>query len=262
MKAPKLSGYWIFVGSVTVGMATLAYFKGSSIDPSPFTRVVGVLLIGAVLLLLQGWLKAAWLYVASRAPGRNVGKHERDPAAKIGAAKPLEIDIYAQRVRRLKLTLQQTYGWRWRNQQPWLLVTGDQESVDRLSPGLSTSGWAITPEAILLYAGATGKTDENWLKRIRSLRRRSPVNASVQIMHMSDASVLPSIENELALSLFSQARILGWAPPAYLLSVVDIDGAALQGVKIVASTWSNRKGAVNNFAVALSVLSRNLASAG
>jgi type VI secretion system protein ImpL len=74
MKARKLSGYWIFVGSVTVGMATLAYFKGSSIDPSPFTRVIGVLLIGAVLLLLQGWLKAAWRYVASRAPGRNASK--------------------------------------------------------------------------------------------------------------------------------------------------------------------------------------------
>jgi RsiW-degrading membrane proteinase PrsW (M82 family) len=45
MKA-KFSGYWIFIGSATVGMAVLAYFIGAAMDPSPVTRVIGVLLIG------------------------------------------------------------------------------------------------------------------------------------------------------------------------------------------------------------------------
>ena len=59
MKA-KFSGYWIFIGSATVGMAVLAYFKGAAMDPSPVTRVIGVLLIGAALLLARGGLMAAW----------------------------------------------------------------------------------------------------------------------------------------------------------------------------------------------------------
>jgi type VI secretion system protein ImpL len=262
MKARKLSGYWLFIGSVTIGMAVLAYFKGGAINPSPFARILSVLLIGAVLLLFRGWLQAAWRNVASRAPGRNSGKYERDPAAQLGAPRPAETDIYSQRVNRLKLALQQTYGWRWRYQQPWLLVTGDQDSADRLSPGLSAAGWAVTRETVLLYAGIAGQADEKWLKRIRVIRRRRPVDAFVRIVRVNDKAVKPLMEDELAHCLYSQSRILGWAPPAYFLNVVDIDGAAPPSAEVIACTWSRRKGAVAQFATALSALSRTLAGVG
>jgi type VI secretion system protein ImpL len=262
MKARKFSGYWIFVGSVTVGMAVLAYFKGSAIDPSPLTRVIGVLLIGAALLLARGGLTAAWQYVASRSPSRNAGRYERDPAAKVGATKPAEIDLLSQRVSRFKLSLQQAHGWRWRYQQPWLLVTGDQATAETLSPGLSTTGWAVTPEVVLFYAGVADQSDENWLKRIRGIRPRKPVDATVQVVRLSDADKEPLESDPLAHRLFSQSRNLGWAAPAYLLNVVDVDGATPQSAEAIACTWSSRTAAAGQSVFAFTTLSRELADVG
>jgi type VI secretion system protein ImpL len=261
MKA-KFSGYWIFIGSATVGMAVLAYFKGAAMDPSPVTRVIGVLLIGAALLLARGGLMAAWRYVASRSPRLNAGRYERDPVAKIGATKPAEIDLLSQRVGRFKLSMQQAYGWRWRYQQSWLLVTGDQATAETLSPGLSTAGWVVTPEAVLFYAGAADQSDENWLTRIRGIRPRRPVDATVQIARVSDLDKEPFEGEVLAHRLFSQSRGLGWAAPAYLLNVVDVDGAAAQSAEAVACTWSNRTAAAEQSAYAFTTLSRELADAG
>jgi type VI secretion system protein ImpL len=262
MKASKFSGYWIFVGAVTVGMAVLAYFKGSAIDPSPLTRVIGVLLIGAALLLARGGLTAAWRYVASRSPGRNARRYERDPAARVGATKSAEIDLLSQRVRRFKLSMQQAYGWRWRYQQPWLLVTGDQVTAETLSPGLSTTGWAATPEVVLFYTGAADQSDENWLTRIRGIRPRRPVDATVQIVRLGDADKEPFADDVLAHSLFSQSGSLGWAAPAYLLNVVDVDGVAAQSAEAVACTWSSRTAAAEQSTFAFTTLSRELADAG
>jgi type VI secretion system protein ImpL len=261
MKARGFSGYWVFVGSVTVGMAVLAYFKGSAIDPSPLTRVIGVLLIGAALLLARGGLTAAWRHVASRSPGRNGGRYERDLAAKVGATKPAEIDLLSQRVSRFKLSMQKAYGWRWRYQQPWLLVTGDR-AAETLSPGLSTTGWAVTPEVVLFYAGTADQSDENWLTRIRGIRPRRPVDATVQIVCLSDADKEPFEGGALAHSLFSQSRSLGWAAPAYLLNVVDVDGAAPQSADAVACTWSSRTVAAGQSVFAFTTLSGELADAG
>jgi type VI secretion system protein ImpL len=262
MKARKFSGYWIFVGSVTVGMAVFAYLKGSAIDPSPLTRVIGVLLIGAALLLARGGLTAAWRYAASRSPGRNAGKYERDPAAKVGAPKPVEIDLLSQRVSRFKLSMQQAYGWRWRYQQPWLLVTGDQATAETLSPGISTTGWAVTPEMVLFYVGTADQSDENWLKRIRGIRPRRPVDATVQVVRLSDANDESFESDALAHRLFSQSRSLGWAAPAYLLNVVNVDGAAPQSVEAVACTWSSRTATAERSIFAFTTLSRELAEAG
>jgi len=262
MKLRNFAGYWVFIGSVTVGMAVLAYFKGSAIDPSPLTRVIGVLLIGAALLLVRGGLTAAWRYVASRSPGRNAGRYERDPAAKLGATKPVEIDLLSQRVSRFKLSMQQAYGWRWRYQQPWLLVTGDQATAEILYPGLSTTGWAVTPEVVLFYAGTADPSDENWLKRIRGIRPRRPVDATVQIVHVSDANKEPIEGDALAHCLFSQSRSLGWAAPAYLLNAVDVDGGTPQSAEAVACTWSSRTAAAGQSVFAFTTLSRELADAG
>ncbi|WP_197090458.1 hypothetical protein, partial [Cupriavidus basilensis] len=52
----------------------------------------------------------------------------------------------------LATRLRAIHGWRWRHRQPWLLLTGDDDVIEHLLPGLAETGWLITPDAVLLWS--------------------------------------------------------------------------------------------------------------
>ncbi|PCE33774.1 type VI secretion protein VasK [Burkholderia ubonensis subsp. mesacidophila] len=143
------------------------------------------------------------------------------------------------------------------------MVAGDEPLVKRLAPGLTDAGYAITGDAVLLYARQTSSTlDTEWLDQIRRLRRRRPVDAIVALTR-NRSSGKPSFDFDgLAQRLARHARALRWAAPAYLLNVTDFGGESSDADEATGFTWSNVKMNADDIDKSLQALSGNLAETG
>jgi type VI secretion system protein ImpL len=106
MSGRKISGYWIFVIAATATGVILVYFFGASLDPSPFRRIGGVVMVGAFLVLLRAHFSAAWRFAARHAPGRKPDRYQRDPMARVGAGGQQNSALVANRLDSLRMTLQ------------------------------------------------------------------------------------------------------------------------------------------------------------
>lgn len=263
MSGRRVSGYWIFVIAATVAGAIIAYFFGSNFDPSARSRVLDVVGVGAVMLLLRAPLAGAWRLFARYAPGRTSGRHERDLMARVGAAKQQDVDVVALRGENLKLLLQERHGWRWRYRDRWVVVAGDEALVERLAPGLTESGYAISGDTVLLYARQIGeRLDSTWLRQIRRWRRGRPVDAITCVVRASAAAARHYDAERISQRLVRHARALRWAAPAYLLDVSEFSGETSEPDDAISCTWSNARIRFDEINESLSTLSTDLADTG
>ncbi|MFL9996527.1 ImcF-related family protein, partial [Paraburkholderia sediminicola] len=215
MKNRKVLGYWIVVGSMTVGLAATAMFKGESINPSATVRVLAVLLAGAVFLLLQSALAWAWRRFAQLAPTRKSDRYSRDPAARVVSAENRDWEL------ELAQELRTRYGWRWRYCLPWVLVSGDDRLVANQLPGLARKQWSANDDVVLLWAprSRNGLLDEAWLLKLRKLRRRRPIDAVALVLDgRNDPSALVRRSTSFASLCFGITRALRFSAPVYLVA--------------------------------------------
>ncbi len=153
------------------------------------------------------------------------------------------------------------WGWPYRDR--WILVAGDEPLVKRLAPGLTDTGYALTGNAVLLYAKQTGSTlDTAWLEQIRRLRRRRPVDAIVAVTRDRNSATLPFDTEELSQRLGRHARALRWAAPAYLLNVTDFGTEPSGSDEAIGFTWSNARTCADEISTSLQRLAYHLADAG
>ncbi|WP_433704956.1 ImcF-related family protein [Paraburkholderia sacchari] len=126
----------------------------------------------------------------------------------------------------LRRELQAQNGLRWCYRQPWLLLAGDDTAISCLLPQLAESGWLVTDEAVLL-SGATdadGRLDEFWLRGIRRLRCRRPVDAVVLLIDdTTPLSVDGCAKSPWSGHLSRITEILRWSAPVYVLDVANTD---------------------------------------
>ncbi|WP_241239098.1 ImcF-related family protein [Burkholderia stagnalis] len=167
------------------------------------------------------------------------------------------------RATELQSVLRDRHGRRWRYRERWVLIAGDEPLVRRLAPGLATTGYAITGDAVLLYARQTSSTlDTEWLDQIRRLRRRRPIDAIVAVTR-NRSSGKPSFDSDgLAQRLAHHTRILRWAAPTYLLNVTDFGDEASGADEATGFTWANVRVNADEIDNSLQALSGNLADAG
>ncbi|WP_153074107.1 ImcF-related family protein [Paraburkholderia bonniea] len=243
MKQRAIPGYWLVVSAATVGVAVIAWFKGTSLDQSPWHRVTVVLLAGALLMLLRGPVTAAWRFVARRAPKTESGRYRRDPSARVGMIQTPEINLASQRYASLRLALHTQHGFFWRYRRPWLLLTGDVTAITRLLPDLAAQNWLITADAVLLWhpSHANGQPDEAWLRQLYKLRRRRPIDAV--ILTINGEAELPTTShnrynpNPHHLTLARIAQTLRWSAPVYLLDVAHTDAPAHGHTPVIGCTF-------------------------
>lgn len=204
----KILGYWILVPAITGFIALLVYFKGADLHPLPSYRVGVVVLIGLVVLLARAPLTWAWRLVARQASDRSANRHDRDPAARVGAARTeASADLGSYRARSLRESLRDRHGWRWRYRDRWVLVAGDEPIVNRLAPGLSDAGYVVRGDTVLLYARQSGNAlDTSWLDQIRRLRRRRPIDAIVAVTRNRSSAHAPFDADTLSQRLARHAR--------------------------------------------------------
>lgn len=175
-----------------------------------------------------------------------------------------EADKRSYDPRELKKRLVDRHGMFWRSRDRWLLIAGDAPLVKRLAPGLVDNGYAITGDAVLLYAKQTTNTlDTDWLNEIRRLRRnRRPIDAIVAVTRNRASARSAFDADELAQRLARHGRALRWAAPAYLLNVTDF-GTETEGPdEAIGFTWSNARIHAGDVHTSLQDLTRNLADAG
>ena len=221
--------------------------------------IVALCIVFVVLFLWCSFDSSARPAVAMRRVRHWVGRQfkseagRRDSATSEGAA----------RAASLLNSLRDRHGWRWRYRQQWVLVVGDDAFVKRLAPGLVESGYAITGDAVLLYARPTSNgLDTGWLDHVRGMRGRRPVDAIVAVEHNGRSSGSPCDVDDPSHWLMRYARALRWAAPVYLLNVTDFGGESAGPDEAIGFTWTSARVDARAIDVSLQNLSSNLADVG
>ncbi len=220
-------------------------------------------LIGMVALLARAPLTRGWLAVAKGAPSRRTVVPARDEVARVESAGGGGETVLAARLTKLRDTLKERHGMRWRYRDRWIVVAGDTPIVKRIAPGLAESGFAFADDALLLHATQTGSTlDTGWLDQIRRLRQRRPVDAVVFVTRTAGSSDVRRTSDALVQRIARHARALRWAAPVYLLNATEFDGDPSIPDEPIGFTWSEPRVQVANVEEALRGLLRNLSNAG
>ncbi|BAO91680.1 uncharacterized protein BRPE67_DCDS05250 (plasmid) [Caballeronia cordobensis] len=276
MKFPKISSYWLLAGALTAGGAIFAWYNGESIDPSPYKRVMYVCVIGAFAVLARANLTGGWRRVVRIAPRDGAKKHEREASARVKSTESTVTDVGSSRSEKLEMALRDRHGRRWRYRDRWIAVVGDEQVVERMTPGLIESGFVVSASTVLLYARQSGDVlDTNWLEQIRAMRRGRPVDAMVAIeqsgaqsgpklpgTQLSAQSTSPFDGQAIAQKLARHARALRWAAPAYMLNVLDLGRNALVSSEVVGETWGEAHVGATELNESLHALAARLADAG
>lgn len=151
---------------------------------------------------------------------------QTDPAAKTVEDRAEEVVIWA---RNLKSDLKQRHRFPWGNWEytrPWILVAGERTTVTGWMPLLATKGFLITDAAVLLWGGAgkDGQPEEPWLRQIRWMRWRRPLDA-IALVTDDRTSLSGSIDERTSWSSHLEriTRFLRWSAPVFVLDVAGTD---------------------------------------
>ncbi|RDK05756.1 type VI secretion protein VasK [Cupriavidus lacunae] len=98
----------------------------------------------------------------------------------------------------------------------------DDASIDEVAPGLKQAGVCRSEEAILLHASPTGIESAIWLRQLRKLRHRCPVDAMVQLV---SGSLVDAQDTQGLRALAVIQGELGWAAPVMFVHPVKMQGA-------------------------------------
>ncbi|QLK62233.1 type VI secretion protein VasK [Enterobacteriaceae bacterium Kacie_13] len=134
----------------------------------------------------------------------------------------------------LRFTLRHRYGWKWKHQQPWLLVTGERDAVEKIAPGLTQVRWQESSAAVLLWCGEAQALDLPALKQLRHLRGRRALDAVLWVTEFpSDAAHLWTTNSApvkpeqqdgtdaVYRQLIALGQTLSWRPPVFGVCLSD-----------------------------------------
>ncbi|HCI5639268.1 TPA: ImcF-related family protein [Klebsiella quasipneumoniae subsp. similipneumoniae] len=121
----------------------------------------------------------------------------------------------------LKKHLHARYRLRWHRKVRLLLVTGDDEAIEQLVPGLQRQHWLEGNRTVLIYGGSlASEPDREKYIALRKLRRGRPLDGIVRVMP-SSLTLTPQIsENDLR-GLEKISELLGYAAPVWLWKLGD-----------------------------------------
>ncbi len=249
--------------ALAVGLAV----KGSSIGLSGDKLLIVELSLFCVLLiliLLSKFFEAILLLIASLRATRWFMRYDAEKASPPGGtADNLRSQDSAGSAKALQTALVHRFGLRWRHRARWILVAGERSVVDRIAPGLSTSGWQMIQGAVLLHGcHDDGQPDVEWLRKLRRLRRHRPVDAVVACTEVLGPARTPFDAEGMAQRLVLQARTLCWSAPVYLVDAVRCTGNISAYDASIGVTWSDRRSNSAELETTLTNLAGSLAGNG
>lgn len=224
--------------------------------------IVGLCALFVVLFLCCSYDESSRLGKAARRFLHWVAKLRGLSSAKVGPTN----EANHSRSAALRTTLRDRHATRWRYRERWLLITGEASLVERFAPGLSTAGYALTGDIVLLYATQRGDSvNTEWLEQIRRLRRCRPVDAIVAITCKGPSIDKPFDPEATAQCIARHARALRWAAPTYLLNATEFEdpGAdVIHSDQAIGFTWSDKHIKPDEIDASIQCLTSQLADAG
>ncbi|WP_321951732.1 ImcF-related family protein [Paraburkholderia bannensis] len=145
-----------------------------------------------------------------------------NPAADAAKSKADEVVSWAKNLK-TDLKQRRRFPWfNWEYTRPWILVAGETTTLTAWMPQLATKGFLITDAAVLLWGGADkdGQPEERWLRQIRWLRWRKPLDA-VALVTDDQTFLSASVGERTSWSnhLERLTSFLRWSAPVYVLDV-------------------------------------------
>lgn len=137
-------------------------------------------------------------------------------------------------VSELKLALRYQFGRFWRKKVTIIMLTGREQDVEQLAPGICSQFWVEHQGTVLLWGGDTEQPlDNDWFNRIKALCYQ-PVDALIWVTsslgrsptldHASSENTFSSQEiDTLSRRITSRYELLGWRLPFIVWSVYPAD---------------------------------------
>ncbi|QCP53175.1 type VI secretion protein VasK [Trinickia violacea] len=174
--------------------------------------VAAIALLGMVLYFLYGPVYGTWTWLNRLA----FQPHRR------GTAPVVKTPKRDPRLQNLSEELRTSYGWRWRYRLPWLMLSGVDERIEEVAPGLKEAGVMHIADAILVHATPDGVEASVWRQQVRRLRSRRPVDSLIYAGRIGASN--RATDSELPRRLAGIATDLGWAAPITFLHAVRTHG--------------------------------------
>ena len=122
---------------------------------------------------------------------------------------------------RIRDHLRTRIGIHWRRKVRLLLVTGDDEAIEQLVPGLQQQQWLEGNRTVLIYGGSlASEPDREKYIALRKLRRGRPLDGIIRVLPQS-LKLTPQISDNDLRGLEKISELLRYSAPVWLWQLCD-----------------------------------------
>lgn len=119
--------------------------------------------------------------------------------------------------------LHSRFGLFWRRKARLLLVTGNEETIEQLVPGLQKNQWLEGNRTVLIYGGSlTAEHDKEKYAALRKLRRGRPLDGIVRVLPQN-LNLTPQISDNDLRGLEKISELLRYSAPVWIWKLCDSD---------------------------------------
>ncbi len=123
----------------------------------------------------------------------------------------------------LRRHLHSRFGLFWRHKVRLLLVTGNEEAIEQLVPGLQRNQWLEGNRTVLIYGGSlTAEHDKEKYTALRKLRRSRPLDGIVRVLPQKLNLTHQISDNDLR-GLEKISELLRYSTPVWIWKLCDSD---------------------------------------
>ncbi|WP_235439382.1 ImcF-related family protein [Edwardsiella sp. EA181011] len=123
----------------------------------------------------------------------------------------------------LKSHMRRRYNLFWRRKVRLLLVTGNEEAIEQLAPGLQKNQWLEGNRTVLIYGGSlTAEPDKEKYTALRKLRRGRPLDGIVRVLPQT-LNLTPQISDNDLRGLEKISELLRYSAPVWIWKLCDSD---------------------------------------
>lgn len=220
MKKWTLAILVIFLLALCVGVVAWIWFGDNEWLEPVIAKAFATTLLAVLILILL--LLRAWGAIGINKVSQLLFKN-KDETPVINRDIPQLVPVLSL-AEQIQSHLRYRYGlFSWRRKLRWLLVTGEATDVEQVAPGLTTQGWQTSNDALLIWGGSSQTPlDEKWLKQLKKLRWRRPIDAQVWVVsasHYEPNKKQKAFQDTALWRMYSRNKLLRWAAPLYLLDL-------------------------------------------
>ena len=193
----------------------------SSLGLGPYEgdRILTVSCLVAVFVLLLGWVTEKLFDISGKSGlyvqwGKNKQQHLSQSASLTAFGDEQGETLINAKA--LQVQLQLRYGRFWRRKVKLLLVQGQDDEIEQVTPGLKHEGWQENDGVVLIYGGAPEQQlSEEYLASVQAVSPRCPLDGCILVFDLQSLPTQAERENVLRQhqQLYSS---LGWRLPVWL----------------------------------------------